>query len=173
MQPESKRDKLAARVLLFAGVIDPRMERLHKIHVEHLTSLVESGTEADLEDFLARATDVELLHWFSQRSLEAPLKHDAFRAYMWLFNSVFRRKLEIPDDIRAEDKPLDLCNEQMLERLRTDLRAAQLKRLGQTAKKRPAPSTPRLREEMSRGGDIRLDVRYHLGARTMGFINLC
>lgn len=175
MQPKTKRDTLVDKVLLFAGVIAPGMERLHKVHAEQMANLVEKGTEADLEEFLAKATDTELLYWFSQRSLEAPLNHDAYRVYMWLFNRVFKGKFDIPDDIRSEDKPLDLSCEQLLARLRTDLRAAQFKRLNRPVKRQSVPLQPKAmpREEVTRGGDIRLDAKYHLGGRQIGFVSLC
>lgn len=174
MQLKTKRDTLVDKVLLVAGAIDPGMERLHKVHTEEMANLVEKGTEADLEEFLARATDTELLYWFSQRSLEAPLNHDAYRVFMWLFNRVFKGKLDIPDDISSDDKPLDLCCEQMLARLRTDLRAAQLKRLKRPVKRQSVPLQPKAipRGNVTRGGDIRLDAKYHLEGRQIGFVSL-
>lgn len=175
MQLESKRGKLVDRVLLFAEAVDPRMELLYAVHSEHLSSLVDTGTVEDLEDFLAKATDAELLHWFSQRSLEAPLNHDAYRVYMWLFNRVFKGKFDIPDDIRSVDKPLDLNCEQMLAGLRTDLRAAQSKRLKRPVKRQSVPFQPKAipRGDLTKGGNIRLDAKYHLGGRQIGLVSLC
>jgi hypothetical protein len=108
---------------------------IRKSMLAHREDVVLHGDRAALEDFLERATDIEVMLGFSEASLRAPLSEMGFNLYMHLTANVFTSLgVELPDDILNSAKcALDPQEEQMLERLRRDLRRGQLKQARQTA----------------------------------------
>lgn len=120
---------LVRKVLPFAGAISPQKTRLYKIYQKSFEKLVNEGTDEELQSFLDAATDEEVVSYLGDCSLRAPLLSEYYRIFMLLMNRVFADKIDLPDDLLQENRPLDSYHESLLRNMRTDIRRQQFKQI--------------------------------------------
>ncbi len=116
-------------IMVLAASIPAEKSLLRDLHVRNVVSLLERADKAEWDDFLAQASDPELLHFLSEASLSGPLSLEYYKIYMTLFRSTFADIVDIPEDIRRDGAALDSYHLSLLSRLRRSVRAGQTKAL--------------------------------------------